>query len=202
MKQIVVEKPVRDVDGLLKALRSATPPFDALSVASDPKRTYVYLQSWEENDPTPIVQAWEDIPELSVTIVGNQGQDGVNEAFADGVDAHTLLIRKVNAEGVEIGGNEPIRLEVPSGIEVTPARPVLSEGQVMVKIGPAKAPIEFRATVLDHSKRMSPATVKLRFVSRGPDGSAKNGEASVLKDAPKRGFMALLKRLVGAGGDE
>jgi hypothetical protein len=196
MKQVVIEKPVRDVDGLLKALRSATPPFDALSVASDPKRTYVYLQSWEENDPTPLVKAWEDIPELSVSIVGNQGPDGIYEALADGMDAHTLLIRKLNAEGQEIGGNETLRVEVPDGVEVSPPKPVLSEGQVMVKIGPASSPTEFQASVLDYGKRMRSVTIRLRFVGHAP-----SGEPIVQKDPPKRGFLAILKRLIGGVGE-
>lgn len=193
MKQVSVEKPVRDVDGLLKALRKANPPFDVLSVASDPKRTYVYLQTWEENDPTEIVKAWEDIPELSITIVGNQGSDGVHEALADGADAHTLLVRKVTAEGLEVDGTETLHVELPEGVECIPAKPTLSGGQVMVKVGPSRKAFDFSATIVDPGKRVRPSTVKLRFCAQAPS-EEREADVKVISSARNKGFFAALRR--------
>jgi hypothetical protein len=67
MKCTEVAKGVRDVAGLNKALKGATPPFDVAGIGSDAKsKTHVWLNDRETKDPTPYVMAWVDPPPKSL----------------------------------------------------------------------------------------------------------------------------------------
>jgi hypothetical protein len=64
-KTILVEQKVSDLWGLFMDLRRAD--FKVRNVAADARGTYVYLETDEDKDPTPVVEAWvgKDAPKPS-----------------------------------------------------------------------------------------------------------------------------------------
>lgn len=67
-KTILVEHKVSDLWGLFMDLRRAD--FKVRNVAADPRGTYVYLETDEEKDPSPVVEAWvgKDAPKPSLIL--------------------------------------------------------------------------------------------------------------------------------------
>src|SRR3990170_2619222 len=108
MKSIVIEKPIRDVDGVLNLLKAQDPPFAIMSVGTDPKRTYIYLDDDEARDPSPFIRDWQDAPELRVSAAGAPGLLGVVDVPSNGSDVHTILIEKVTPAGEIVPGNEKL----------------------------------------------------------------------------------------------
>lgn len=64
-KTILVEQKVDDLWGLFMDLRRAD--FRVRNVAADSRGTYVYLETDEDKDPAPVVEAWvgKDAPKPS-----------------------------------------------------------------------------------------------------------------------------------------
>lgn len=168
MKTVVVEKPIRDVDGLLTSIRNQDPEFGVVSVGTDARRTYIYLEDDEERDPTPFVSSWEDIPELRIASMNRIGLDKVPQADADGEEVHTVLIQKVSVSGELVEGSEKLHLIAPKGIPVSLNRPRLKEGTVTVTVGPAKRVGQFRVEVRDSKNALVPARVDLGFSAPQP----------------------------------
>lgn len=194
MKTVKVERPVRDVDGLLETLRKAEPPFGVVSVGTDPRATYVYLEDHEGRDPSPIVQGWVDNPELRASATGQLGPQNVVEALANGVDVHTVLIQKVDSTGNVIAGDEKILVAAPEGLAVSERTPRLNEGMVMIQVGPSTKSGDFSVTVSDRAGKLKSATLPLRFVARhSPDNSQEVAPAI----EKKGGVMAAIRRWLG-----
>jgi hypothetical protein len=64
MKSIKIDGAVKDVYPLLKALKSATPPYKVLGVGVDNRCTYINLEDSEQRDPTDL--AISLFPELKL----------------------------------------------------------------------------------------------------------------------------------------
>ena len=62
MRRVDVDRPVKDVDGLLTALKKTVPV--VVTLGSDGKKTYVFLEDGTTEDPTDQVMDWQDKPEL------------------------------------------------------------------------------------------------------------------------------------------
>lgn len=67
-KTVLVEQKVDDLWGLFMDLRRAD--FRVRNVAADPRGTYVYLETDEDKDPSPVVEAWvgKDAPKPSLLL--------------------------------------------------------------------------------------------------------------------------------------
>lgn len=169
MKPIVIERPTRDVNGLMRLLQAQDPPFAVMSVGADSRRTYLYLDDDETRDPAPIVQEWKDAPELQVSVAGTPGHLGVVEVAANGIDVHVLTIRKTTPTGEVIPGNERINVSTRSAVKISDARPRLVDGVTVVEVGPYERPGEARIDVTDSSGKMSGASVTLRFTRKKPE---------------------------------
>lgn len=64
-KKIVVDAKVADLYGLYAELRRTG--FAVRNVAFDGRGTHVYLETYEEKDPAPIVETWSTKPEPAHT---------------------------------------------------------------------------------------------------------------------------------------
>jgi hypothetical protein len=193
MKTITVPKPVRDVDGLVRAFQQADPPFAVVSVATDPRQTYVYLEDSEEKDPAPIVESWVDRPELKVAATGQIGSFGVAEALANDLDVHTVLIQKVDPAGNVVDGSEKLSVTTPQGVMLSEASPRLSEGMAMIQVGPSAKVGDCLIEVTDRSGKMKPVKLPLRFVPRPSDQEPN----PVPAPEKKGGIMAAIRRILG-----
>lgn len=172
MKSITIEKPVRDVNGLMKLLQAQDPPFAVLSVGADARRTYLYLDDDEERDPTPLAQEWRDVPELQISCPSPVGHLGAMEVFANGSDVHVLTIKKSTPSGDLLPGNERLSVLSRGPVTLSDAKPRLSEGVVTVEVGPCDKPLETLITVTDPAGRIARASVILRFTRRNPEPPA------------------------------
>lgn len=168
MRTLVVEKPVRDVEGLWGAIRAADPDLGILSVGADARRTYLYIEDTEPRDPSAHVWEWTDLPELRLLAQEPPGADGVAETAADGEACHTVLVEKVAVEGGVLPGDEKLVLVNPENVSVTPRSLALVDGRATVLFGPSKETGEFTVEVRDAAGRLRPARVRLRFVRRRP----------------------------------
>lgn len=67
-KTVLVEQKVDDLWGLFMDLRRAD--FRVRNVAADSRGTYVYLETDEDKDPAPVVEAWvgKDAPKPSLLL--------------------------------------------------------------------------------------------------------------------------------------
>lgn len=67
-KTVLVEQKVEDLWGLFMDLRRAD--FRVRNVAADSRGTYVYLETDEDKDPAPVVEAWvgKDAPKPSILL--------------------------------------------------------------------------------------------------------------------------------------
>lgn len=193
MKTVQVPRPIRDVNGLLSAFRKVDPPFGIVSVGTDPRTTYVYLEDHEGRDPAPIVEAWMDEPELRASATGQVGAQNIVEALANGVDVHTLLIQKTDPAGTVIPGDERLVITVPEGLTVSDAAPRLNEGMVMIQIGPSTKSGDFKVEVTDKAGKLRATKLPLRFV--------RNHAVETPEVAPtpvrKGGIMEAIRRWLG-----
>lgn len=172
MKEITVEKPVRDVNGLMRLLRAQDPPFEVVSVGADSARTYLYMDEGEQRDPAPIVQDWKDAPELQISVAGTPGHLGAMEVVANGKDVHILTIKKVTPTGEIVPGNEKLHITVRGAHKISNTRPRLVDGIVVVEVGPCDNPTEAIISVTDPAEKMSGASVMLRFTRKKPEPPA------------------------------
>lgn len=163
MKSVLVAKPVKDVAGLQEKL--AADGFQLDGVVSSLTETRVWLKDAETKDPTPVVLAWADLPILTVSSDKPAGPGGVPEASADGVDKHTLTIKKVNpATGATVPGSEQLQVLPSQFVSLSASKPVLSGGQVAVEVGPSQMAGEVDVKVYDPAGNLAPVQLRLRFV--------------------------------------
>jgi hypothetical protein len=193
MKTITVPRPVRDVNGLVRALKQSDPPFAVVSVGTDPRQTYIYLEDAEDKNPAPIVEGWVDYPELKVASTGQAGLLGVSEALSNGIDVHTVLIQKTDPSGNVVEGSEKLSVTTPHGVTLSDASPKLSDGMAMVQVGPSEKAGDFLIEVSDRSGKMKSVKVPLRFVKQRVDQEP--NQAPVIEK--KGGIMATIRRILG-----
>jgi len=198
MKTVVIDKPVRDVDGVFGALKRADPPFVALSVGSDTRKTYVYLDESEEKDPTDIVLGWKDAPELRVKSTAISGPLGIPEVPADEVSVHDLLIQKVTPSGEVVFGDDRVLVTSPHPVNISTSRPRLVDGMTMVQIGPSKLVGEALIDVSDPGGVMKGSKLVIRFTLPKPKPKELELEPVLEPVVEKRGgIMAVFRRILG-----
>lgn len=164
MKTVVIEKPVRDVNGLLRKLRDIKPPVGIVNVGADARRTYVYLEDYEEYDPTSHVAEWRDPAEFRVVPMNAPGPSGLPEAIANEDEAHVVLIEKISGEtGAVVDGNEQILVRCHGVIEQRYLAK-LENGATSVQIGPVRRAGEVTLTISDPRGQLGFAETKLKFV--------------------------------------
>lgn len=198
MKTIVVDKPVRDVDGVFGVMKKSDPPFLVLSVGSDPRKTYVYLDESEEKDPTGIVLEWKDDPELRVKSTAPTGALGVPEVPADGVAVHDLLIQKVTPAGEVVLGDERVVVSTPHMVNISVLRPRLVDGMATVQVGPSKMAGEAIIDVTDPDLGMKSSKLLIRFTIPKPKPQELEFEPALEPVIEKKGgIMAVFRRILG-----
>jgi hypothetical protein len=191
VRTVTVGKPVRDVDGLLEALRKADPPLGVISLGSDDLRTYVFMEEGDTGDPAPVVEGWQDAPELRATSMSAPSGEGVAEVYADGVDTHSVLIRKTTPSGEVLAGSDRVEVTTRNPVEVSNNSPKLKDGEALVQVGPTKKTGEVLLEITDPSAKMRPVRLRLRFAR--PQAT----EAPPVRIVKRGGIMAALRRLMG-----
>jgi hypothetical protein len=167
MKTLVFEKHTKDVDGLLTELRREIGP--VISVATDPHKTYVYVEDDSPLDPTPTVNQWEDVPEIRVESMNQVGPDGVPVAWADGKDLHTLIIQKTTGFGDVLPDSTKVVITTASKVPLSRRKLRLKDGLASITFGPTVTPEAMTLTVVDSWKKMQPVAVRVQFVPPPPD---------------------------------
>lgn len=162
MKTVVIEKPTKDVDGLLTELRKVGP---VVSVASDPRRTYIYLDDDQEIDPSPAVKAWEDEHELHIESMNPVAPDGIPAATADQSDVHTVMIQKTKSSGEVVQDNTKLLITTPQPVPLSMSKVRLENGLASITVGPSKKIGDVLIDVSDTSGKMKSARLVVRFVS-------------------------------------
>ena len=196
MKTVKVAKPVRDVDGLLNALKKCDPPFSVVTVGADARSTFVYLQDDESKDPAPVVEGWMDAPEIRLSSNGKAGMMGVSEAFANGLDTHTVLIQKADPAGNVLPGVERLSVTSPQGVKISNASPRLQDGLAMVQVGPVEKCGDLVIEVSDRGGSLRVARLHLRFVSPPPT-PPEEAPRPTPSPAQKTGLLATIRRVLG-----
>ncbi len=177
MRLVVVERPVRDVSGLMSAMKRVSPPFSVISVGADPKRTYVYLADNEGRDPSGHVRAWENRPELKVVLKGKR------EVVADGRAVIRIVVSYVDPF-TGIPATEKMHVKVTSrrGSKVSPDTLSMKARCGMVEVGPSATLMDDLIEFRDSLNRTYPVTVCVRFVA----GLAPIKPKPQLEPQPKR----------------
>ncbi len=189
MKCVVVERPIRDVDGVFRTLRRA-PTLPVISVGSDAKRTYVYLPDASEADPSQRVMDWEDAPELMAA------QDG-EEPFCDGISKGRIAI--IYGEPfTKVPARRFIKISARSkaGLALSSSRISLRKGKAILEVGPATAPMEDVIELWDPWSRVKPVSVALRFTAPplyNPDEEETRKIPKVNRPSVWRVFRRILK---------
>lgn len=141
--------------------------FPSAQVGCDPSGpdAYVYLDDAEPKDPTASVNAYVDPAHLKVTSNKSGGVGGVPEALANGVDTHTLTIKKIDpVTGADIfSGAEQVQVIPSQLVTVIPSKPNLIAGQITVEVGPTSMVGEFTVKVCDPAGALGEASIRLRF---------------------------------------
>lgn len=163
MKRIVFDRPTKNVEGLLTELRKIGP---VITVASDPRKTYVYLEKDSELDLKPFMKTWEDVPEIRVESMNAVDSDGIPIAVADGKDVHTLVIQKTTIEGEVIPDGTKIVVTSPQPVTITPGKFRLKDGLASITVGPSDKVGNVVLSVQDSSKKMKVVTSKIRFIGK------------------------------------
>lgn len=164
MKTVTVSKLVYEPGRVKKALEDGG--FAVVNVASKatPPTVYVYLEDAETKDPTAIVNAYQNPAKLEVTSNKPLGVGGVPEAQANGSDAHTLTIKKVNREtGQVAAGSEQVQIIPSQLVTVSPSKPNLNAGQATATLGPSSMVGELTVKVCDPAGVMVEGVIRLRF---------------------------------------
>lgn len=165
MKSIVVQKPVRDMQRLLEALRKSDPPFSVVTIGLDERRTYVYLDDKEDKDPTPLVEAWKDEAYLRVVTPGDAAPDGIHEALAGTSEKFDVSIEKVSHEtGEVLPGDEELQVTVKSPEGSSCRKERLVKGRLSLGIGPCRMPGAVQVSAVDRSIRLGSVHLAARFV--------------------------------------
>ena len=175
MKHIVVERPVKDIDGLLMALKK-TMANSVISVASDPKKTYVYLKNESQENPSEQVMAWQDPPELMVSLEGDI-------PIADGKAKASVIISHAEPFTKEVQpGNFKVQVDSKNGLKLSFRKLSLKTGRALLEVGPATDPLVDTIYITDPYKRLSPISIDVPFAEVPPSPEKDGAEIT----PPKR----------------
>lgn len=206
MKTLVFPKPTKDVDGLLTELRREFGP--VISVASDPRKTYIYVEDGSELDMGQCVNEWEDIPILRVESTNPADEDGVPSALADGKEIQTLVVQKTTGYGDLIQDATKITASVSHGGVTAQQKLRLKKGVGSITLGPTTVAGDVIVEVQDARKRMTAVSIRVKFASTKADPEKKDGDAAEVQpdpaplpiktdEATKAGLWEKLKRILG-----
>ncbi len=185
MKHIVVERPVKDVDGLLTALKK-TMAYSVISVASDPKKTYVYLQDESQENPSEQVMAWRDKPELMVGLEGDL-------PVADGKATASVIVSYVEPFTKKPQpGKFKVRVSSKLGLNLSSRKVSLKTGRAVLAVGPAKESLIDTIYISDPFKRLAPVSIDVYF-AEPPPSPAKDG--TEIKSPKRSGVWSVFRRL-------
>ncbi len=186
MKHVIVERPVKDIEGLLAALQKEMPS-SVMSVASDPSKTYVYLQDTAQEDPTEQVMEWKDPPELMVVIEGDL-------PVADGKSRASVIVSYVEPFTKEPQlGKFKVRVSSKLGLKLSPRKLSLKTGRAVLEVGPAKEPLVDTIYINDPVKHLSQVSIDIPFSEVQPFPESEGGETVV---PPKgAGVWSVFRRL-------
>ncbi len=161
MKRVVVERPVKDIEGLLASLQKEMPS-SVMSVASDTAKTYVYLQDTSQEDPTERVMAWQDPPELMVTLEGDL-------PAADGKATASVIVSYVEPfTKTPQPGQFKVRVSSKLGLKLSPRKVSLKTGRAVVALGPTTEPLIDTIYINDPFKRFSSISIDVPFAEPPP----------------------------------
>jgi hypothetical protein len=148
-----------------KALRGANwPTAEVTTRASVPPVTFVTVKDTEP-DPTVFVQSFQSPARIKIVSNKPVGFGEIQEAQADGIDKHTIIIKKIDPiTGAVVSGSEQLQVIPSQLVTVSPSKPSLSGGQVSVNIGPTGMVGELMVRVCDPSGKMAEGRINLRFV--------------------------------------
>ncbi len=198
MKTLIFNKPTNDIDGLLVELRKEIGP--VISVASDPRKTYIYVADDSPLDVGQAVNEWEDVPKLRVESTNQVGSDGIATVLADGKEIHTFVIQKTTGYGDLISDATKLIASVSQGKATSQRKLNLKNGVASITLGPSRTAGDAVLEVQDARKRMTPVTVTVRFASASDSTTdATNKPLTIKVDEEKVGLWAKLKRILGIG---
>lgn len=164
MKVVTIDRPVKDVDGLLVALRAEKPSMAVISVSTDERHTYVYLTDRETRNPRDKVLAWKDRAELRISF------EGPTEILADGKSkAHIILTHCDPHTGVPIKAKVKVDISSRRRLAVSQRRVSMKDGNVRITIGPSDVIGDDVVEVVDPWNRFKPAQARFSFVEVPPD---------------------------------
>lgn len=165
MRTVTVEKSTHDVMGLLDVLRSADPPVAVVTIGSDQHRTYVYLEDYEIEDPTALVEAWEDVS-LKLSPTSPKAADDIHEVPADGSSRHVVTMSKCAPRSEKaLEGDEELRVSVSDGVPVSDGSLRLHRGVAEISVGPCSEAREVLLRVVDQSRTLCTGEIRLRFTA-------------------------------------
>lgn len=165
MRTVTVEKKVHDVMGLLDVLRSADPPIGVVTIGSDQHRTYIYLEDYEIEDPTALVEAWEDVS-LKLSPTSPKAADDIHEVPADGSSRHVVtMLKHAPKSGKVSEGDEELRVSVSDGVPVSDGSLRLHRGAAEISVGPCSEAREVLLRVVDQSRTLCTGEIRLRFTA-------------------------------------
>lgn len=192
MKTVVIEKPVRDLQGLARTLKAHEPKLLLVNVGRDQHRTYVYLKDEEMQDPTPIVAEWVDPMELRLVPMNEAGVDGVPEARVGGDEAHVVLIEKIDSStGQPMKGSEEILVRYHGAVNGL-RRITLENGASSIQIGPTETPGDVVLHVSDMLSQLGHAEMVLRFMPVPPPVVVEEASAGTPTGEPSMTSEVLL----------
>lgn len=134
------------------------------------------------------------LPELKVSVTGQPGMLGVVEALSNGVDSHTVLIKKVDPDDKVVEGDEELSVTTSHKVPLSTNSPKLDCGMAMVQVGPSNAVGDFVIEVKDRSGKMKPAKLSLRFVMQRTTPHDQSPAPVLEKNG---GIMSVIKKVFG-----
>jgi hypothetical protein len=206
MKTVVFNRPTKDVDGLLVEFRKVTGP--VISVASDHRNTYVYMDDDSSLDLSAVMREWEDVPAFRVESMNRAAADGIPIAAADGVDTHTIIIQKTNRDGDVIQGRARVFVSSAQPVKVSRNKVKLEGGVASITVGPSVEAGDVILDVRDPMGKIPPEKIAVRFVlpqgnpkpaagSTGQEGKPLSVEAGQLEGAEESGVWSKIKAILG-----
>lgn len=183
MKVVVVERPVKDVDGVLVALRSEKPPLDVITVGTDDQHTYIYLADRETRSPKSKVLEWKDKPELRLTF------DSPLRIPADGKSTARITVTHCDPlTGVPVNARVKVDVSSRRRLPVSKSRISMKDGQFSITIGPSNVIGDDVVEVTDPSWVLKTVQARFTFIEvpppPPPPASAVSKLPTVVKGKP------------------
>lgn len=190
MRQVDVGRPVKDVDGVLIALKKTMP--DAIvSVASDGKKTYVYLKDGTEEDPTGQVMDWRDKPELmAMSSPIPSIADGASKASVTVLYADAFLKKPQR-------GNFKVVVSSQKKLKLSTRKFSMKTGRMTFEVGPTITPGTDVIRLEEPRSRLLMAEVTVEFVA--PPFESDDSKVRTSVPVKKKGIWSVFRRVVKRG---